>query len=217
MTELKQHFDKLIGGIQIQNRFKNKGIGTLACIVYDKNTNEAYGLTNRHILKNKRGTTVIQPARIVRDDNSIIGKVYLKGGKGVSNDYAIFKINTDFRKIDQTNSIYGLQGKLKEYIKPYKGLKVQKIGQNTGHTFGIIHKINDNGTFGIKPNPDKPCEQISKGGDSGSLWVTDEENFKAVGLHSRGEKQKKWYRRKRPDRATAVPINKIFKNFNLKF
>lgn len=213
MANLRKRVDLLIGGIQIQSR-KKKGIGTLGCIVFDKDTKKPLGLTNKHILKKRRGFSVIQPASKKRIDKYIIGKILRKGGIGKSNDCAVFEIDVENRDYDKENSIAGLNGKIKEISEPTIGMKVQKVGQRTGHTFGIISAI-DSKTIVIKPNPEKPAvNEISKGGDSGALWVTDEENFKAVALHRAGEPDNS---RTQNDIAFAIPIQRVMNILNITF
>lgn len=213
ISDLKKRTEPLVGGLQIQNRkLKKKGIGTLGCIVFDKKTGKPLGLTNRHILKRKVGTSVIQPAQKRRTNKFVIGKILRKGKKGNANDFAVFELNTSNRTYDTENSLYGLKGRIKETVKPKKGMKVQKVGQYTGHTFGIISKLYDDSTFQIIPNPEKPTKEISDGGDSGAIWVTDEKEFKAVGLHRAGEKSKL-----AEDRAYAISIDRVLKKLKVRF
>lgn len=210
MNDLKSRVEPLIGGIQIQSKRKN-GIGTLACIVFDRQTKKPLGLTNKHILKKRRGFSVIQPASTPRTNEYIIGKILRKGRKGKSNDFAVFEIDTNNREYDKENSIYGLEGKLTDITEPVKGMKVQKVGQRTGHSYGIIDNVEGN-TVTILPNPEKQTSgEISKGGDSGSIWVTDETNFKAVALHRAGEPEDS----KLDDIAFAIPINRVLNSLNV--
>lgn len=130
MDHLRKRIEPLKGGIQIQNR-KRKGIGTLACIVYDIETGQPCGLSNKHILRKRIGFTVIQPALKLRINKYVIGTVFRKSR---ILDCAIFLIDTNKRSIDQENSIYGLEGRINETIEPIIGMKVQKVGQYTGHT-----------------------------------------------------------------------------------
>ncbi|GJM64879.1 hypothetical protein [Persicobacter diffluens] len=213
MKELKSRVDQLIGGIQIQSKRK-RGIGTLGCIVFDRLSGKPLGLTNKHILKKRRGFSVIQPARKKRASEYIIGNIFRKGKNGKENDFAVFEINTNNRAINQKNSLFGLAGKITEFVEPEIGMLVQKVGQSTGHTYGIIQKVSSK-TIIIKGNPDKPCEEISIGGDSGSLWVTDEENFKAVALHRAGEKNNTTTPIE--DTAYAIPISRVLKELKIRF
>ena len=115
ISDLKKRTVPLAGGVQIQNRkLKKKGIGTLGCIVFDKKTGKALGLTNRHILKRKVGTSVIQPAQKRRTSKFVIGTILRKGKKGNANDFAVFELNTANRAYDTENSIYGLKGRIKK-------------------------------------------------------------------------------------------------------
>lgn len=212
IQELKERVELLTGGVQIQSKKKN-GIGTLGCVVFDKLSGKPLGLTNRHILKKRRGFSVIQPAAKSRTGNYLVGKILRKGRRGRSSDYAVFELDINNRDYDKENSIYGLKGKLSEIAIPVEGMKVQKVGQRTGHTYGIVENVEGN-TITIKPNPDKPTEEISQGGDSGALWLTDEEDFKAVGLHRAGESDDNPNLK---DRAYAIPITRVFKALNVRF
>lgn len=205
---LKSRLEVLIGGIQIQNRKKSRGIGTLGCIVFDKETGKALGLTNKHILKRWVGTPVIQPALKKRNTHFIVGSIFKKSK---NYDAAVFEIKTNLRGYDKENSIYGLEGKISGVVEPYEGLKVQKVGQFTGRTYGIVKMLLKRNKFIIVPNPDKPTQEISEGGDSGALWVTDEINFKAVGLHTGGEKGN------RNDKAWAIRISTVLDDLNIHF
>lgn len=154
-------------------------------------------------------------------DEFIVGKIIRQGANTEYTDYAVFEIDTKLRDYDKENSIHKLDGRVTKTEEPYDGMKVQKVGQYTGHSYGIVYNVNEkNGTFGIKPNPDKRVKQISEGGDSGSLWVTDESDFKAVGLHISGERRRRFFRkRRRPraDRATAIMIDKVLSDLKIRF
>ena len=213
IDELKERVELLIGGIQIQSKRK-KGIGTLGCVVFDKSSGKPFGLTNKHILKKRRGFSVIQPAAKSRTQEYIVGNILRKGGKGKSNDFAVFELNESNRSYDSENSIFGLSGKISDYVEPVRGMTVQKVGQRTGHTFGIIEEVKNNKVT-IIPNPQKPApNEISKGGDSGALWVTDEvRNFKAVALHRAGEPEESNLK----DKAFAIPIKKVLDALQIRF
>lgn len=218
MSDLKKRATMLIGGLQIQNK-RNRGIGTLATIVYDNSTGAPLGLSNYHILSGKIGSSVIQPANKPRNDLYVVGNILRKGSGKWNTDYAIFEVNMANRENNTNQSLFGLEGVISEIVEPTVGMQVQKVGQYTGHTYGIVSKIDkENQVFKISPNIDKPAlNQISRGGDSGALWVTDEVNFKAVGLHISGESQPKWYRRRQPDSATAINIKKVLKDLDVRF
>ncbi len=216
MDELKQRFELLIGGIRIQSK-KKKGIGTLACIVFDKETSIPLGLSNRHILK-KKNVKVYQPRRKTNLSDHEVGIVFRQSKKF---DCAVFQLDSLLRGYDEENSIYGLSGRIVGTIEPEEGLKVQKVGQFTGHTYGIVEKVFNNGTFKIKPNSEIPSAEISDGGDSGSLWVTHgADDLYAVGLHTGGEKDRKFMgiiRNNVPDRAWAIHASIVINELGVKF
>lgn len=181
-------FDQLIGGISIYNSVIGGGGGTLACIVYDKDTNQPLGLSNWHILKRARGArgnSVTQPRGKKATPEFKVGTLD-RWNKNL--DCAAFLVNG--REINTASSLYNVNGKIQGIMKAVPGMKVKKAGTRTGLTYGIILSVNVNDIV-IVPNPDKPApnNEISMGGDSGSLWVTDATDLYAVALHHSGDKE----------------------------
>ena len=215
VDELRKRHVKLIGGIAIENRKRLGNGGTLACIVFDKDTGEPLGLSNRHILTKRIGSLVIQPNGKKRTKKYVVGSVYKKGGRGDINDFAVFKLRSENRDYDKENSIYGLDGLITDFVDPVEGMKVQKVGKRTGLTFGIIGKKRDSVRYTILPNLEKnePGQEISEGGDSGALWVTDDnKKIRAVALHNAGEGDDS-----SKDEAYAIPIRRVLEKLNVRF
>jgi hypothetical protein len=209
----------LIGGISISNtRFRNSG--TLGAIVYDKNTGNPLGLTNHHVLigngnifrrAGRKGDRINQPAFKSDSPKYNIGKLW-KGDKHY--DCSVFAILS--RDIEPINNLIGIVGSIKGEAHPLIGMPVKKTGARTGLTYGIISAVSSNAErFTISSNLQKPApnNEISRGGDSGSIWLTDTFDNLAVGIHWGGD----------PDNtpssevALAISINNILNVLNIKF
>lgn len=191
-------------GISISHKIGTAG--TLGAIVYDNKSYQPYVLSNWHVLcdaAGKIGDTIVQPGPY--DDNRVdmnaCGKL-VRSYLGMAGDCAVSSIEN--RSFDL--SIFELNKSVNAIARVDLGNKVVKSGRTTGVTYGIINqvdmtiKMNYTGVpetqlisgFEIVPNPAKPAKdgEISKGGDSGSLWLIDDANLKiATGLHFAGESE----------------------------
>ena len=181
--------------------------GTLGCIVYDRETDEPYVLSNWHILQGLTGTigdSIVQPGP--HDDNRIeqnrLGKL-IRSHLGPAGDCAVASIE-DRSFID---TLMDLDITVQELGEAELGDKVIKSSRTTGLTYGAvtrIHtvtKINFEGELGEKviggfeigPDPDSPAstDEISMGGDSGAVWLfrspDGEPTSVMAGLHFAGE------------------------------
>lgn len=181
--------DPLLGGIGISN-VNLSARGTLGAIVRKNDgTDTLYGLTNWHVIKRKRGKVgdaIVQPAWKPNAPNFCIG--HLRAWNQEL-DCAVFELSTQ-RQIHKERSFKDIQGVVGGIVEPFIGLPVQKSGARTGATFGVVSFLSRNMlNVTIVPNPQKPANnnEISKPGDSGSLWVTDEDAPMAVALHHSGD------------------------------
>lgn len=203
-NERKKRLDPLFPGVSICNA---KGsAGTLGCIVYDKNNNTPYVLSNWHVLHGDTGEIgdlIVQPGP--HDDNrtdlNICGNL-VRSHLGLAGDCAISTIeNRGF-----VEEIFKLNTNVKKLCEPNLHDKVVKSGRTTDVTYGIVNRINvvvkiyygentgyqEIGCFeiGVDNEYPSPDGEISKGGDSGSVWLIAE-NGKAsgmmAGLHFAGE------------------------------
>lgn len=214
-------------GISVGNI--NSTAGTIGSIVYDVHNGNPYILSNWHVLDGgfaKMGDTIVQPGPYddSNTENNKIGKL-VKSHLGVAGDCAIASIeNRDF-----INSIYEINVAPQKIAKVELGDKVIKSGRTTGVTHGIISRVYvttkidyDNvgeqliGGFEIVVDPrNKPSDgEISKGGDSGSLWLVKDERGKptniAVGLHFAGESSDD-----QPEHALACNIHSVFEKLEI--
>ncbi|MET1415937.1 DNA/RNA non-specific endonuclease [Roseibium sp. HPY-6] len=201
---LKTRLDTVVPGASVSH--VDGSAGTLGMIVYDEETGRPCILSNWHVLDGDTGEvgdTIVQPGP--HDDNNISNNAcgeLLRSHLGAAGDCALANLRN--RHFDA--SIHNLD------VVPTKLADVElddtlvKTGRTTGTTYGIVRrtdvivKINYGGTTGeqmigcfeIKPNPALPASgnEISMGGDSGSVWVIAEgkkaKNIFA-GLHFAGE------------------------------
>lgn len=181
-------FQNLIGGISISNSNLTGG-GTLGVLLKDNETNQPVGLTNWHVIKNKTGKigdAIVQPAWKPSSSHSIGNLLRWD----LNLDCAIFSVNQN-RSVNRIDNLYNIPGKVRSTIQnPLIGTRVVKSGARTGVTYGIINFIShDLVDITITANPDKPAlnNEISRPGDSGSFWVTDNASPLAIALHWGGD------------------------------
>jgi endonuclease G len=224
----KQRLSVVRPGISVSHI--NGTAGTLGCIVYDNDTYEPLILSNWHVLhgpEGKIGDLIAQPGPY--DDNSGVQKNkigrLLRSHLGVAGDCAVCSIEGR----NSNPLIYELDLEPTGIGKTELGDKVIKSGRTTAVTYGIVRridvttKINYGGSVGsckiggfeIGPDPSKPAEEdeISKGGDSGSVWMFrngGKTTSIIAGLHFAGESGNS------PDEhAIACNIHSVFSKLNI--
>ena len=225
--ERKKFMDPLKPGISIGN--VRISAGTFGCIVYDS-SGEPYILSNWHVLNGDGGIIgddIVQPG--IFDDNgnsnlNTIGKLK-RSFLGLAGDCAIATIEK--RAFDL--KIYGINVFPDTIVNPQLGDKLVKSGRTTGVTHGsvrrieVIAKINYNGITGIQliggfeigyDDENMPGDgEISKGGDSGAVWLIYENNkpsTKIVGLHFAGNALAG-----QDEHALACNIDSVFKKLDV--
>ena len=201
----KTRKDPLQPGISIAH--KNVSAGTLGCIVYGKNDAKPYVLSNWHVLHGNTGATgddILQPGHFDDSDisNNKSGRL-IKSHLGLAGDCAIASI--EGRSFN--DEILGLGVSPRQIATPELGDMVVKSGRTTSITYGTVRRvhvrvrINYGGAVGrqtinsfeIAPDPNFPAKnnEISMGGDSGSIWLARNDNGSAkdvaLGLHFAGE------------------------------
>lgn len=209
---------------------KNISAGTFGCIVFGKNDAKPYILSNWHVLDGNSGQvgdSIVQPGRHDDPDisNNQVGKL-VKSFLGKAGDCAIASI--DERSFNQ--EILGLDVVPKKIAEVELDDLVIKSGRTTDITYGIVRRIhtsvriNYGGSVGsktvkcfeVEPDPAFPAKdnEISMGGDSGSVWmVRDKDGIAkniAAGLHFAGEG------RTNPDEhALACYLDKVFDKLDI--
>lgn len=196
--------DPVLPGTSIGNPFTSAG--TLGTFVRDRQTRRIVMLSNWHVLQSaagKVGEDVLQPGKF--DDNRIdrnrIGRL-LRSHLGPAGDCAIASITG--RRFD--NTIIGLGVSVARIGEPQLGDRVVKSGRTTGLTHGVVTRLEVNtrmtypggptvvvGGFEIGPDPANPAphNEISRGGDSGSVWMAVDDAGQPtdvmLGLHFAGD------------------------------
>ena len=203
-VQRKVRIDPIVPGVSVGN--VHVSAGTLGAIVYDNEDGTPYVLSNWHVLHGPDGALgddVVQPG--THDDNRTernrMGRL-ARSHLGIAGDCAIATIED--RRFDA--AIIELGAVPEQLGEPELGDTVVKSGRTTGVTRGIVRridtiaKLNYGGSVGLKnigcfeigPDPDHPApgEEISRGGDSGSLWMftkAGKPQTVMAGLHFGGE------------------------------
>ena len=196
----KGRVDPLVGGISVGN--PRVTAGTLGAIVWDRTDCKVSMLSNWHVLCGSSscvaGEDIYQPG--VFDGGTPADAVAtLKRFRLDShNDSALAELNGSR---GSSRDIVGLSP-IPGVIAPSLGMKVTKSGRTTAVTEAIIDGVSLSTTLDygggvvnsfqdqihIVPRPPWPSVdyEVSKGGDSGSVWI-DDATGNAVGLHFAGE------------------------------
>ena len=203
-VERKVRIDPVVPGVSVGN--VHVSAGTVGGIVYDRADGTPYVLSNWHVLHGPDGAlgdVVVQPGK--HDDNRVdrnrLGRL-VRSHLGIAGDCAIASIQD--RGFNP--AIIELGVVPTEVGEPELGDTVVKSGRTTGLTHGIVRrvdtiaKINYGGTIGLQnigcfeigPDPahPAPADEISRGGDSGALWMfttAGQPRTVVAGLHFGGE------------------------------
>ncbi|GAB2954383.1 hypothetical protein GCM10027048_19730 [Hymenobacter coalescens] len=175
----------LIGGVGISN-VNLQGRGTLGLIVVSRADGQLWGLTNWHVVKRRRGRSndaIVQPAWKPNNSQYRIGRL-LKWNRKL--DCAVFAV--EHARGSNVCALLDVPGTVVGMAQPLVGMFVTKSGARTGVTYGFVSGVNGINVR-IAPNPAKPAanNEISRPGDSGAVWVTDEAAPLAVALHWGGD------------------------------
>jgi endonuclease G len=204
-VERKVRIDPIMPGVSVGN--VHVSAGTIGAIVYDRADGTPYVLSNWHVLHGSNGGSlgddVVQPGP--HDDNRIhrnrLGRL-VRSHLGMAGDCAVASIE-DRRFDPATIELDVVPEQLGE---PELDDTVVKSGRTTGVTHGLVRrvdtiaKIDYGGTVGVQnigcfeigPDPAHPAlaDEISRGGDSGSLWLFTTGGLPqtvVAGLHFGGE------------------------------
>jgi endonuclease G len=204
-SQRKLRLDPVLPGASVAH--VRETAGTVGCIVYDAADGTPYILSNWHVLHGptgRIGDDVVQPGPF--DDNRThlnrLGRL-VRSHVGPAGDCAIASIEDRAWQptiIDLGVAVEGLG-------EPELGDPVVKSGRTTAVTRGIVTRIHtvtaidyEDGTgdkvvggfeIGIDPANVPGDGEISKGGDSGAVWLftsgTGEPTTVMAGLHFAGE------------------------------
>ncbi len=196
----KGRVNPLVAGVSVANA--RVSAGTLGAIVWDREDCQVCILSNWHVLCGSTdcevGESILQPGKFDGGRSSDEVARLKRWRLDVDADAALANLTgarSDTRDVLEWEPIKGVEA-------PKLGMKVIKSGRTTGLTEGIIDgvglstRLNYGGgtvqafkdQIHIVPRPPWPSidYEVSKGGDSGSVWI-NEATGKAVGLHFAGE------------------------------
>ena len=199
-VDRRSRVSPLIGGISVGH--PNVSAGTLGAIVWDRTDCQVSMLSNWHVLCGSTTCTAGDP---------IYQPGVFDGGTAADEVAKLKRFQLNNHMDAALAGLTGARPYVRDLLKldpitgidtPRLGMKVVKSGRTTGVTEGIIDGVNLALTLNygggvvqaftdqihIVPRPPWPTVdyEVSKGGDSGSVWV-NEANNKAVGLHFAGE------------------------------
>lgn len=188
-TEREKKFEIIQPGISISSKYSTNG--TIGLIVFDNTSNKPCILSNWHVLAKssfiprisfKIGKPIFQPGKLFQGKRSsnIVARLTRFD---IATDSAIAEIVSREYILSQ----YESNVTITNARLPLEGDIVEKSGTRTGITKGKIVEVKGN-SVKIKPivegNPNN--QEISDGGDSGSVWY-DPNTMEGLVLHNSGE------------------------------
>lgn len=207
-------FNPLLGGISIGNLILG-GSGTLGVSVFDNSLGEDMILSNWHVLCGRNncaaGEPVIQPGTGGGDTGGPGDLVATLHRFAITNqvDAAIARLSGHRFLLKE---LFGW-GAVSGVAAPALGMRVRKSGRTTGITSGVISDESADITISY-PDGDRDFQnqviiengsQVSRPGDSGSIWIDDSNN--AVGLNFAGS----------GSRGVANPMPVVLATLNINF
>lgn len=206
-NERRSRLDPVLPGVSVGHIASTAG--TFGCVVYDTSGAEPADaplmLSNWHVLHGDSGAlgdVVVQPGPY--DDPAVeknhVGTL-LRSHLGIEGDCAVARI--EGRGVDA--HVLGLGVEPTSSREARLGETVVKSGRTTGVTYGIVQRVEvvvelTYGAAGVQriggieigPDPQRPAsgDEISMGGDSGSVWLFTSEGAPTsvmAGLHFGGE------------------------------
>jgi endonuclease G, mitochondrial len=232
LTEVnrRRRIDPLVGGISIGS--PRVPVGTLGALVWDREDGSVCILSNWHVLAGdpnaEVGNPCFQPGLFDHGRSSDVVARLKRWSFNRQTDAAIAELTGSRRY--STGEILSMFQTIKGTTAPYLGMKVRKSGRSTGFTWGFIDGLffsaaieYSNGVVQVFEEqihiaPLNKDEPISKPGDSGSVWVTNDpdpekEGYFAVGLHFAGDLPHSPF----GEYALANPMSIVEKRLNFSF
>ena len=182
--------------------------GTIGGYVWDNNTEQIVFISNEHVLGSNGGDAVIQPSAS-------------DGGSSPADDFGSVirsgALDATIASVDDSDDmvpkIECSGPAVYEITDPAIDMEVEKVGQTTGLTCGVVDLIDyDSGHYGSHDDIwiDGNGSDFSQGGDSGSLYVEmnppDDQDWKRiVGIHWGGS----------GNDGVGHPIQAVFNDLNL--
>ncbi len=223
-VDRKSAVNPLIGGVSCGNT--RVTAGTLGVVVYDRATCQPMILSNWHVLAGasaaRVGESIVQPGSIDGGTQTVATLTRMRLDSAM--DAAVATLNG---ARGHNRDILGL-GTVSGTETAHLGMLVVKSGRTTAITRGIVDGVSmsvsinygDPGVVAfsnqirIVPRPPWPAVdyEVSKGGDSGSIWL-NQANNRAIGLHFAGENDPS----PASENAIANPIGPVAQALNFSF
>ena len=180
----------LQGGLQIGPTPVRRG--TLGAVMFTSNYHIPNFVTAAHVAKvaESNGRVTLADILYAPNESQYINPNYMAGktpafADGV--DAAAYFLN-EHRAYKE--GVDGICDKISGVLAPYRGMRVIKNGAATGITRGRVEEIRSKIII-IGPLQGEESTYISKNGDSGALWLTEDHGyFYAVALLSSGRSSK---------------------------
>jgi endonuclease G len=223
----RRRLNPLVGGISIGSPLAPSG--TLGALVWDNTDGSVCILSHWQILSGdpraEAGIPCFQPGRLDQGRSSDVVGLLKRWSFEYQTDAAIAELTGSRHYC--AGEILSLTQQITGETDPHLGMLLQKYGRSTGFTWGFIDGLYfstaieyNNGIMQVFEDqihiaPAEPGVRISEPGDSGSVWVTKTENegFKAVGLHFAGDLPHSAF----GEYALANPMSIVMSNLNVSF
>ena len=197
-AQRRSRVDPVMPGVSVSH--EDGTAGTVGAIVFDKRSGDPMVLSNWHVLHGPSGNlgdNIVQPGPFddPQANRNSMGSL-VRSHLGIAGDMAVASMQRGFdRSILETEATPTRVGRVE------LGDRVIKSGRTTGVTRGVVSRvgvvtqINYGGNVGrqsvggFEIKPIRFGDEISSGGDSGSVWMLDEDGNEdvGVGLHFAGE------------------------------
>jgi hypothetical protein len=181
------------GGVSIGH--KSITAGTLGCIVKDKHTGRRVILSNNHVLANSNqasiGDEILQPGPY--DGGSLEDTIarltrFVEIKNPPDTNLIDAAIATPLSDADVSDEILEV-GRPTGIVEAKEGMKVKKSGRTTGLTSSTIFDTSATvkvygypWDYSIFEDQIISAEAIMKGGDSGSIWLSDDNRIMGLGF-----------------------------------
>lgn len=204
----------LTGGVRIEAKLPDASGGTLGCFLWERADHDhVYALTNQHVMTGSVAPTVAdtkvgQPNSsdsVTKCCSNIVG-LYAGGRKESGRDAAVVRLEAGMQWRPHVTEIGELQGTHALTTGEIAGLtyQVRKRGQRSRLTGGTVESINATWTVAgithnnvtvVRPNPDPTLPAgtpifFTQKGDSGSVYVNDDNEVVALHFAGRSSQQR---------------------------
>ncbi len=212
----KARADPMRGGISISDE-SHYAAGTLGGKVFDRATSDPMILSNWHVLVAEWGT---QPGQLIYQPGRLDGGTHADTVATMSHDAMSNNLDAAVARLTGSRGLSNYQlnlGPVTGVSRAQLGMQVVKSGRTTGITYGRVTGVEGTAAmrYGyvdriirnvVTIDQRTPGEQVSAGGDSGSMWL-DSATKQAIGLHFAGSDS--------PERGLALDMQSVLDALNV--